>query len=67
VHEFCGRTGEPFTFKQTAVWKDLKRLGYIECPNGRNQSSVRIYGDLKRVIKLNKDALLTGSNGDGGV
>ena len=67
VHEFCGRTGEPFTFKQTAVWKDLKRLGYIECPNGRNQSSVRIYGDLKRVIKLNKDALLIGSNGDSSV
>lgn len=52
VHELCQRAGEPFTFKQTATWKDLKRMGYIECPNGRTSDLVRIHGQPTRVIKL---------------
>jgi hypothetical protein len=57
VHEFCQRTGEPFTFKQNAVWKDLKRLGYTECQDGRITNVVWIYNESKRVIKLKRAAL----------
>ena len=57
VHEFCQRSGEPFTFKQLAVWKDLKRMGLTVCENGRNTQPVWIYGGTKRVVKLKKIAL----------
>jgi hypothetical protein len=57
VHDFCQRTGAPFTFKPNAVWKDLKRLNYIECSNGRTSDVAWIYGQSKRVIKLKKRAL----------
>jgi hypothetical protein len=57
VHEFSQRTGESFTFKQNAVWKDLRRLGFIECQNGRTTNLAWIYGHSTRVIKLKKTAL----------
>jgi hypothetical protein len=60
VHDFCQRSGEPFTFKQNAVWKDLRRLGVIVCQNGRTGNSARIYGQPKRIIKLKEDALQGG-------
>ena len=60
VHEFCQRAGEPFTFKQNAVWKDLRRMGVIVCQNGRCTNSARIYGETKRVIQLKKIALDAG-------
>ncbi|MBA7648307.1 hypothetical protein ES703_56092 [subsurface metagenome] len=59
VHEFCSKTGEPFTFKQSAVWKDLKRLGYSMCNAGRYQASARIYGNSRWVVKL-RTAVLQG-------
>ena len=59
VHEFCSKTGEPFTFKQTAVWTDLKRLGYSVCNAGRYQASARIYGKSRWVVKL-RTAVLQG-------
>jgi len=57
VHDFCQRTGAPFTFKQNAVWKDLKRLGYIECQNGRTTDIAWIYKQSKRVVKLKAKVL----------
>ena len=52
VREFCSKTGEAFTFKETPVWKDLKLLGYTICNEGRYQASVRIYGKTNWVVKL---------------
>ena len=60
VHEFCQRSGEPFTFKQLAVWKDLRRMGATVCQDGRCTNPVRIYGEFKRVVKLRKIALDAG-------
>jgi hypothetical protein len=57
VHEFSQRTGEPFTFKQNAVWKDLRRLGYTVCQDGRITNLARIYRQPKRVIKLKSQVL----------
>ncbi|MFC1951812.1 DUF3854 domain-containing protein [Chloroflexota bacterium] len=54
VHEFCQRSGEPFTFKQEAVWKDLKRLGYTDCQDGRTKYRAVIYGNPKWIIKFKK-------------
>ena len=54
VHEFCQRSGEPFTFKQDAVWKDLKRLGITDCQDGRTKHRTVIYGNPKWLIKLKK-------------
>ena len=60
VHEFCQRSGEPFTFKQLAVWKDLRRMGMTVCQDGRCTNQIRVYGEAKRVIKLKKTALDAG-------
>jgi len=57
VHEFCSKTGEPFTFKQTAVWQDLKRLGYSVCNTGRYQATTRVYGKNRWVVKLRRIVL----------
>jgi len=57
VHEFCQRAGEPFTFKQSAVWKDLKRLGHIVCQNGRHTDVIWVYNQAKRVIRLKISSL----------
>jgi len=57
IHEFCGRSGSPFTFKEKAVWKDLKRLGYTETSDGRYTYPEKIYGSLKRIIKVKKGML----------
>lgn len=57
VHEFCSKTGEPFTFKQTAVWKDLQRLGYSVCNTGRYQATTRVYGKNRWVVKLRRFVL----------
>lgn len=57
VHDLCQHAGEPFTFKPPATWKDLKRLGYIQCPNGRTMDLARIHGQPMRVIKLKNAAL----------
>jgi len=48
------RIGQPFTIKEHALWKDLKRMGYSECSDNRNTFSVYIYGKTMRVIKLKK-------------
>jgi hypothetical protein len=64
VHDLYQRAGEPFTFKQTATWKDLKRLGYIECPNGRTSDLSRIHGQPTRVIKLKSTVLGWGRSDD---
>ena len=57
VRQFCQHTDFPFTFKQNAVWKDLRQLMFIEAPNGRSTVNVRIYGQVKRVLRLRKSAL----------
>jgi hypothetical protein len=57
VHDLCQRAGEPFTFKQTATWKDLRRLNYIQCQNGRPTTVARVQGQMLRVIKLKESAL----------
>ena len=58
VHEYCQRSGDPFTFKADAVWKDLKREEVSVCFDGRTKSRARVYGSLKWVIKINKGGLL---------
>lgn len=52
VRQFCQYSDAPFTFKQNAVWKDMRLLNYIEYLNGRNQLNTRIYGQVKKVIKV---------------
>ena len=43
VYEFCNRAGDPFTFKDKAVWADLVRLGMAEQQDKtRNQVKVRV-------------------------
>ena len=63
VRQFvCGSaTGSvaDFVYKQQAVWKDLKRLGYSVCSAGRYQTSARIYGKSRWVVKL-RAAVLQG-------
>lgn len=50
--QYGQRIGQPFTFKEDAVWKDLKRLGLTECQNGRSSTSAWIYGKATRVVKI---------------
>jgi len=52
VHQYCQQSGEPFTFKQMAVWKDLKRLKLTECQGERALFRARIYGKPTWVIKF---------------
>lgn len=54
VREFCQRSGEPFTFKQDAVWKDLKRLNFTVCQDGRTKFRSVIYGKPTWIVKLKK-------------
>ena len=57
VRQFCQHTDVPFTFKQNAVWKDLKQLDYIENSNGRSSVTARIYGQVRRVLMLKRSSL----------
>lgn len=57
VYEFCRRSGEPLTFKASAVWKDLNRMGLSICEDGRTTTTARLFGKSKRVIALKVKAL----------
>ena len=58
VHDYCQHSGEPFTFKQQAVWKDLSRQGLSTIgTNGHNTAVVWIYGKSKRVVRINRSVL----------
>jgi len=57
VRQFCQTTDQPFTFKANAVWKDLRQLGYLEAPDSRSTSNVRIYGRVRRVLRVRTDVL----------
>jgi hypothetical protein len=57
VRRFCANTDEPLTFKEDAVWRDLKELGLSQCVTDRNRYRARIYGTLKWVIKIQKSSL----------
>ena len=57
VRRFCNNTDEPMTFKEDAVWRDLKELGLTECLTDRTRYRARVYGVLQWVIKLRKSAL----------
>jgi len=52
VYEYCQHAGQPFTFKEEAVWKDLKRMGISECQEGRNKGQSYIYGRHVQVISM---------------
>jgi hypothetical protein len=64
VSQFFLKSGQLFTFKPEAVWKDLKRTGYIsEFEEGRCTKVATIYGDSKRCAWL-KAAILQDSTND---
>jgi hypothetical protein len=64
VYQFFLKSGQPFTFKPEAVWKDLKRTGYIsEFEEGRCTKVATIYGDSKRCVWL-KAAILQDTSND---
>lgn len=52
--EYGQRIGQPFTIKEDALWKDLKRMGYSETQGTGAKYRARIYGEHKYVIKLKK-------------
>lgn len=59
VSEFYSRSGTPFTFKASAVWRDLRQLGMTECEKGRDTKVIWVGpnkddGQSARVIKLRK-------------
>jgi len=55
VYQFCQQSGHPFTFREDAVWKDLKRQGVSICDEDRTKFSTRIYGEKMRVIQVKKE------------
>ncbi len=58
IHEYSGRGGEPFTFKEKFMWQDIQRLGYIEDANdSRYTIVVKINNISKRVVKLKRSSL----------
>lgn len=56
VRQFCAGSDEPLTFKQEAVWRDLKEMGLTEFTNGRTRFVCRIFGNLTYVIKIKATA-----------
>ena len=55
VYQFSQTSGQPFTFREDAVWKDLIRQGISkQSPDGRTKISKRIYGKPTRVIEIEK-------------
>lgn len=64
--EYGARTGQPFTIKQDALWRDMKRQNLIENTNGHYTTVSRIYGNLKRVVKLKKHKVLYEKSGNSG-
>lgn len=56
VRDFFNHTGEYFTWKERAVWEDMKRLGYTECDKDRKDTTARIYSKTFRIIKVKMSA-----------
>jgi hypothetical protein len=57
VYQYCQAAGQPFTFKEEAVWKDCVREGLSKkSPDGRTKITKRIYGEPIRVIEIQKRA-----------
>lgn len=55
ISEFYSRSGSPLTFKPTAVWGDLRRMGMIVCAGSSDTPVVKVGKDkTQRVIKLYK-------------
>jgi len=50
--QYGQKIGQPFTFKEEALWKDLKRMGISDCQDRRISSLAWIYGKNMRIIKL---------------
>lgn len=46
------------SFNENKMLDDLNRLGYITSEMGRNTIQVKIFGQVRRVVKLRKSALL---------
>lgn len=51
------RSGAPFTIKPTAVWQDLKRMGYIDTIDENATVPIWIQNSTRRVLKLKKELL----------
>ncbi len=64
--EYGSRFGQPFTIKEEALWKDFVRLDLIERKDSHYTVPSRIYGSLKRIIKLKKPETLYGKSGNSG-
>jgi hypothetical protein len=56
VRQFRNNSDEPLTFKQEAVWRDLKEMGITDCSNGRTRYQARVYGNQTYVIKIRTSA-----------
>lgn len=54
VVQLAQRQGYPFTVKESALWKDMNRMGFTVCPEGRNSGTLWVMGSTKRVIQLKK-------------
>lgn len=57
IYNYCNRAGEPFTFKRSEVWQDLKSLGYIQCKTEEPTDGKWINGKTERVLWLKAEVL----------
>lgn len=57
ISEFYNKSGQPLTFKPSAVWGDLKRTKLTDCTGDRDNAVVKIGNSTQRVIKLRKSAV----------
>jgi hypothetical protein len=60
VRQYLERSDEPLTFKEEAVWQDLRDLNFSECYKNRTryrQRFVYLKGEPDWVIKLRVDAI----------
>jgi hypothetical protein len=54
VARFCRDSGEPFPVRSERIWRDLNREGLSESATGRNTTTARLGGAVRRVVKLKR-------------
>ena len=54
VARFCRDSGEFFPVRSERLFRDLNREGLSECNEGRNTTTVRLGGQVRRVVKVRR-------------
>jgi hypothetical protein len=65
IYNYCNRAGEPFTFKRSEVWQDLKTLGYIQSKTEEPTDGKWINGKTERVLWLKAEVLFPQPTAEG--